>query len=62
MAARAVQQLHREEYYRRVAVLKPLITKMNANLRVHLFKTHRHWSTTVDKRGRVHVNRIGLAA
>ncbi len=39
VSARTVcQQLHREGYYSRVAVHKPLITKMNAHFRVQWYR------------------------
>jgi len=51
LAARAVcRQLHREGYYSRAAMHKALITKMNAHLRVHWCRNHRHWSTEMWKK------------
>ena len=44
------QQLHREGYYSRVAVHKPLIIKTNAHLRVQWFKNRRLWSTKMQKK------------
>uniref|UniRef100_A0A4W6EM72 Transposase Tc1-like domain-containing protein n=1 Tax=Lates calcarifer TaxID=8187 RepID=A0A4W6EM72_LATCA len=45
VSATVRRQLHREGYYSRVAVHKPVITKMNACLRVQSCKNHRHLCT-----------------
>ena len=50
-ARTACRQLHREGYYSRFEMHKPLITKMNAHLRVQWCKNHTHWSTEMWKRG-----------
>lgn len=41
------RKIHKEGYYRRVTVHKPLITKINAHLRVPWCKNHKHRSTAM---------------
>lgn len=47
-AGTVYRQLHREVYYSRVAVHKPLITKLH--LRVQRCKNQRHWCTEIWKK------------